>query len=86
MKTLDTSFQDREDLDQGDLIERRNLQLIIGNEIKTQAQEDIKNQAISANTETITTTKHLAPICELILRIIISFISIHRPFIFHCLI
>jgi len=65
---LDTFSQDREDSDLEDLIERRNLQLIIGNKIRILDLEDTKNQVTSASMEIITTTKRLAPIYELILR------------------
>lgn len=71
--TLDTFFQDREVSDLEDSIERRNLQLIIGNKIRIQDLEDTKNQVTSVSMEIITTTRHLAPIYELILRLIISF-------------
>jgi len=71
--TLDTFFQDREVSDLEDSIGRRNLQLIIGNKIRIQDLEDTKNQVTSASMEIITTTRHLAPIYELILSLIISF-------------
>jgi len=65
--TLDTFFQDREDLDLENSIERRNLQLIIGNKIKIQLPEDTKNQVTLGSMEIITPTGRLAPIYELIL-------------------